>query len=389
MVVIFVLMGIWLFGQVLTDIYRGTEAVDWMRGDAGIVFFAVDLACLAALLERNDRRKVVFLTGCAIGSLLSVRFQPTESTDVWKFGYSFGTILIVILLSCYFFGRRRYMITGLLFAGITLVNLLFNYRSPVLFLLIVSVLVLPVIPERIHRLQLLPRPGSIARIAVLVGMALTAAAGSSFIIHWATSIGLAGEAAQVKNLQQEESQQGILLGGRPEIFVSSRAVMDSPILGHGSWAKDSKYVEMLNDIQVENGFQDVADPGAYGSGLIPTHSHLMSAWVYAGVLGAILWGYIFWLVLKSTVLVSNLRPPLAPIYAWLFVSYLWAIPFSPFGSSDRMIEAATIVIIMDLLEFRTSDIRMPQWLRRRAWRRMPPRARLLSRRAVGGSFGFK
>jgi hypothetical protein len=372
MTVILVLMGLWLLGQMVTDAYRRTPAVDWLRGWAGIVFFALDLCCLTALLEKNDRRKVVFISGIAIGSLLSARFHPIETTDPWKFGYSYGTMLIVILISSYFFSRRRYLITGLLFAGLIAINLIFNFRSPILFLLVVIVLALPLIPEKAGPIKLLPRRGSLARVAVLAAMALGAGVVSTSLIHWATSIGLAGEDAQAKNLEQEHSKQGLLLGARPEIFVSSRAVMESPILGHGSWAKDLRYIEMLNDIQVENGFQmDLKDLEGE-EGVIPAHSHLMGAWVWAGVLGAIFWAYIFWLVLKTTVLVSNLLPPLTPIYAWILVSYLWAILFSPFGREDRIIEAATIVIMVDLLESAPIGKKTPNWMRRSKWHRMPP-----------------
>ena len=376
--VIFVMMGLWLFGQVLTDVYRGTEAVDWMRGDATIIFFALDLACLTALLKKNDRRKIVFLTGLAIGSMLSVFLQPPEERDIWKFGYSYGTMILVILISCYFFRHQKYSITGLLFVGLVGANLVFNYRSPILFLLVLAVLVLPIVPERIGPMKVLPR-GSFARVSVLATLALTAGWASISLVHWATSIGLAGEEAQAKNLEQLQSKEGILLGGRPEIFVSSRAVLDSPILGHGSWAKDMKYVEMLDDIQIENGIHsDLEYVESINEDLIPSHSHIMGAWVNAGILGALFWGYIFWIVLKSIVVVSDLRPPLAPIYAWLLVWYLWAILFSPFGGTDRLGEAATIVIMADLLGFGTSRVKKAQWLRQVMWRRIPLNARLSS-----------
>ena len=31
----------------------------------------------------------------------------------------------------------------------------------------------------------------------------------------------------------------------PEFAVGLQAALDSPIIGHGSWAKDMKYLEML------------------------------------------------------------------------------------------------------------------------------------------------
>lgn len=129
---IFFLMGLWLFGQIVTDLYRETPAADWMRGDAAIVFFALDLAGLTVLLAGNERRKTVFLAGLAIGTLLATRLFPSQfaQDEPWKFGYSGGTIMMVVLISCYFYGHRRYLIVAFLFAGIISVNLVENYRSP-------------------------------------------------------------------------------------------------------------------------------------------------------------------------------------------------------------------------------------------------------------------
>ena len=350
---IFILMGLWLAGQVLTDIYRQTELRDWLRGDANIVLFAIDLLGFTMLLGKNERRKVVSIAGLALGSLLSARFTPSKEAleAPWKFGYASGTITIVVLISCYFFQRRRYAIVLLLLAAMAGVNLIMNYRSPVLILFVTTVFVVPIIPERLGRLRLLPRAGTAARLAVLATLALLAGALSIAAIHFVTATGLVGANAQRKNEQQSQSAGGMLLGGRPEILVSSRAVMDSPILGHGSWAKDYKYVEMMADIEEQYGIQE---PLEYleqsDEGLIPSHSHLMGAWVQAGILGAIFWGYIFWLTIKALVRVSFRPPALAPIYVDMLIGFLWSILFSPFASTVRMSAALGIVIILDLLE---------------------------------------
>ncbi len=113
-------------------------------------------------------------------------------------------------------------------------------------------------------------------------------------------------------------------GGRPEIQVSSQAVKDSPIIGYGSWPQDSKYVEMLFDIEVEQGVIDASDVADLETNLIPTHSHLMGAWVWAGILGATFWFYILWLTARATIRVAVLRPPLAPVYASLVIGYVLA-----------------------------------------------------------------
>jgi O-antigen ligase len=184
----------------------------------------------------------------------------------------------------------------------------------------------------------------------------------------ASSFGLLGEEAQNKNEVQAKAKGGLLLGGRPEILVSSRAVLDSPILGHGSGAKDQKYVEMLNDLQAEYGAPvNLSYATKVGGGLIPTHSHLMGAWVQAGILGAILWFYLFFLAVKGIIRASSVRPALAPIIVFILTGLLWDILFSPFSNTRRVMVSMAIVIILDLLDFRVAVSKGPE----RTFRRRP------------------
>lgn len=369
---LYILLGVWLVGQILTDLYRQTPAADWMRGDAAIIFFSLDITGLFFLLSENSRRKIVFVIGYVLGTFLVTRFAPSRSAqgEPWKFGYAGGTILLVVLLSCFFYRYHRYLVVGFLYAGIILVNLVQNYRSPILNLLVSLVLVIPIIPERVGRLRLLPRRGSVMRVAVLAGTVMLGGWVASTLVHLATSAGYVTEDMQAKNAEQASAKGGMLLSGRPEILVSSRAVMDSPIIGHGSWAKDHRYEEMLSDMMVEQGLKANLEDVERGSqGLIPSHSHIMGAWVWAGILGAIFWVYLYWQVVRSIVRVTILRPPLAPLYAYFLVEYSWDILFSPFGSTLRMYESLVIVIILDLLESAPQLVRLTNPLRRRPWRR--------------------
>ncbi len=144
-------------------------------------------------------------------------------------------------------------------------------ETATLFLLMTAALILPVIPERIGRLTILPKAGTALRVGVLAMMTMAAAGVALSAIRVASSIGFLGEEAQKKNETQSQSRGGILIGGRPEILVSSQAVLDSPILGHGSWAKDPKYTDMLYDIEAEYDLKPNLDEMVEAGGdLIPT-----------------------------------------------------------------------------------------------------------------------
>jgi O-antigen ligase len=139
------------------------------------------------------------------------------------------------------------------------------------------------------------------------------------------------------------------VGGRPETLVAIQAIRDSPILGHGSYPVDPKYLELKQDIQYVHGYsdsdsaEDIVDP------VIPTHSHLTMAWVESGILGGICWIYIFVLVLRALLQLGSARPPMAPLYSYLLVWFMWDILYSPFGSVNRIWAAFFILLSYKIL----------------------------------------
>ncbi len=356
-----------------------------MRGIANIAFLGVDCVALFILLAGNVRRQVIYLMGLALGDIMMTRFYPYQyaKEDTWKFGYATGVITLVLLLSCYFYRRRQYMAVAALILAIVAVNLLLNYRSPVLTLLVALALTVPVIPERLGRLRLLPRAGTGARLAVLVTLMAIAGLTAEGFVSLATRAGWLGEDAQKKNELESQSSAG-WLGGRAEIIIGLRAAIDSPILGHGSWAQDFTYIDMLYEWQHENGFiGDRETAEVMGTGRIPSHSHLVGAWVDGGILGAVCWGYIFWLNLRAIMRLGVTDISLVPIYAAVLVNFAWTILFSPLGTTARMGDALALMIVLDILRRKPdpSNARIVQRLR--AGNSKSAMARIASGRAGG------
>ena len=353
--VILTLALLWLFGQIATDIYRSTVFHDWSRGQALILFFLLDIIGLTLLLKGNVRRQLIFFLGLGIGFGLVPRLQPGwESADAattFKFGYSWAVMYTSTLISCYFYKRRQYFGVALLLFVCLSATILFNFRSGLLILFVTACLILPVIPERIGRFRILPPARTRARVFTIIGIALVAGALAGKGMAALAASGALGPGAQAKNSYETKAGWGLLLGGRPEILVSSRAVMDSPILGHGSWAKDPKYSEMLSEIEAEYGMGTGSTANVEKSGgVIPSHSHLMNAWVLSGVLGAVFWIYLFALTLKAIVKLAMLQPATAPVFVLLLSGMTWDLLFSPFGGVARVTGAFIVVVICDILD---------------------------------------
>ena len=145
---------------------------------------------------------------------------------------------------------------------------------------------------------------------------------------------------------QSSGKYGLLVGGRSEILVSGRAIFDSPFLGHGSWAKDDKYSSLLMELRRQAGYVG----GAYDEeDLIPTHSHLLGAWVEAGLSGAIFWACI--LCLPMLVLFRPHREVdcMAPLSAFVAFLLIWDILFSPYGAGLRIMTPYYVIFMMTCL----------------------------------------
>ncbi len=98
------------------------------------------------------------------------------------------------------------------------------------------------------------------------------------------------------------------------------------------------------------------------SGIIQTHSFIFGAWVDAGILGAVFWGWVFVMALKALL---KLYPPkfvLPPLVPWMAFEMLWEILFSPYGVGQRVIASYYIVVLMGYLNIRVPEAvpRKPQ-----------------------------
>ncbi len=352
----YILAGAWLLGTIIADEYNAIGLFNRAKGIARVVFFALDFMALAILLNNKTRRIVIFaLSIAALDVLGSWQYRPNVEVQ-WKFGLSEGLAVVVLLVSSYFYVRRRYGICVLIFVVLAGLNLMYGFRSQLAVHFVSAVLILPFTNSQ-ARLQ---RSGSrrgqdTSRVVILLALVGVAAYGANSAIKYATRSGFFDESTQAKFEKQSGGDLGVLFGGRPETLVAIQAIRDSPFIGHGSFPYGPEYVQMRQDIQYEHGYSDsdVAEDPEYP--VIPTHSHLTLAWVEGGILGGICWIYILALTVRGVLRLSTQRPPLAPLYCYLLVAFIWDILYSPFGSISRIMAAFYILLIYNQLKIHPSE----------------------------------
>ena len=326
----------WLVAQISTDLVRGSAFHDYARSWSKIGLTLAYFAVFYMLAFRNRRRLAMGAIGISAGGILGYFLQPTMYApgDAWKFGVGVGVTTGIVFATAAFAkwfrppNRVQAGVVGL--AGV--LNLVLGYRALGGVCLVSAVLLLSGDSARRHWRRLLV--AGAAAVLVLASYSYVARRGTL------------GDVARLKYEDQATGRFGVLLGGRDELLASAQAIVDSPLIGHGSWAQDAKYPALLAQRQVEYGY----NPSSDSPDLIPTHSYLFGAWVEAGLMGALFWGFVFWGVLRALAKPIAVAEPLRPFIMFTAVMFAWNILFSPYGQETRLLAAYAIVLIMSCLE---------------------------------------
>lgn len=358
----YILAGAWLFGTCVADAYNDIGAFNRVKGLARVVFFILDFIALAIFLNNRTRKMVIFAMGIGAVLLIGSWNYRGNFNVQWKFGMAQSVAIVALLVSSYFYAKRRYGVClsiSLVLAGLSLT---FGFRSQLAVLFVATVFILPLSKQARSRRIGAPEDQNAVRILIMLALGGVAAYAANSVIHYAAEKGFFDESTQAKFETQAQGDYGVLFGGRPETLVAIRAIIDNPIIGHGSFAYGEKYVELKQDIMYEHGYTDTDDPEVFFYPTIPTHSHLTLAWVEGGILGGICWIYIFALTVRAIYRLIALRPNLAPLYCYLLVGFLWDILYSPFGSVNRMLAAYYILLSYFILRppARAAQVRGPQ-----------------------------
>jgi hypothetical protein len=263
----------------------------------------------------------------------------------WKFGYGESVTWFLILLAAAIVTNKRmgpYAAIGIIVSAAAL-NISMGFRSlgGICFLVAGYLLLQARWGQQLSKIRTWPWR------VLLIGMVLVTFGVVVFQTYdYLAGSGLLGEVAQRNYLSQASGEYGLLLGGRSEVLVSSRAVLDSPFLGHGSWAKDYQYSSLLNELRQQAGYiAGVEDE----EGLIPTHSHLLGAWVEAGLLGAVFWMWILSLPARVLIRSHGTMDYLTPLMAFVAFLLIWDIFFSPYGAERRFVTPYYVVVLMTYL----------------------------------------
>jgi hypothetical protein len=319
---------LWLAAQVLTDVIRQSPVEDYSRGWSKILLTVTHFATIALLIRQSQRRFILYGVGLVLGGVLTFFITPGEYAAYypWKFGLG-EPITILVCLIAGMIARRSRIAAMTMITAIGAINVYLGFRS---------LGALCAASAIYSYFQFSPQlaDGRRRKLQTVLAVASLAAGvwGISAIYVHGVQSGWFGEEALQKYEIQSSGDAGVLLGGRNEFLAAGSAIVDSPVIGHGSWAKDPKYKAILYARLAELGYRNMGPE--MESDLIPSHSHLLGAWVESGVVGAVFWCWVLWLT-GSTLVRASGREPLFPFFAFIALLLIWNVLFSPYGADER------------------------------------------------------
>jgi hypothetical protein len=330
---------IWAGAQLLSDVWNNTPFESSLKGVFAPIVLCFTVLGLARYFRANPRRMPSFLLGGTLGQLAATLLFPDSYAqgNPWKWGV--GACVLSLISIHYSFFRRSATERALVFfiTVFSLVTLAFDARS-LAGLPVFTLGIYWITRKQNGRIARLfsGRRGLLKLVLVLVPTVVFV----NILISWVLSTSavlelLPGTTAE-KYRAQASGAYGILLGGRTEILVSSRAFFDHPWLGHGSWARDrsGEYISELASLRATLGYSESSsvDAASLELGLIPVHSYIMGALVWAGIFGGLFWLYLLSAI--GRIFLRSMRE--LPYYYFIgMVMLAWNVLFSPFGASAR------------------------------------------------------
>ena len=341
----------WFASAVVTDIVRETELSLALKGATTPLLWASAFISMYFLLrERLDLIRW-FVLGAAISGVVSLYiFKPgsiigLEQKAGSAFDYNYRILIgvsttFVWAAVLFLYPRFRKLTFGIMIV-FALLSFIEGSRSAgaVMFL---AALLFAFSRQLFGPGARTRQRQSNKRVAQLAIVGLIAVLSISEGYRYAVLDGWLGEDEMQRYLSQSVSKVGIL-AGRSEFASAMFAIADSPVIGHGSWARDKKGYRLMGATALGMDLSHLRDTSEL---LIPAHSHLWGPWIANGFLGFVFWFYMLMFVVFFLVNDLPYAPKYLPFLLIFGLGALWSIIFSPVGFRPLAVAGFTFMIVI-------------------------------------------
>ena len=313
--VLFLTGMLMVFGYVVSDLVAETGPAQYLRGWARTIMLLLDCMAILVVASHGFRYLRWYVLGIALAILTGnmINLQPITPTS-WKSGYGIAIGLVLAALVC---SRLPKILASGVLIGYGFLCILMDSRS-LGGIFAVAGLVMLVRLFVAHK-------GSFPVFRVIFVIVALLTIGASFLFT------LSGTDSEHFD-RRMESNQGRYIG----IVVATRAIIDSPLIGYGSWAADKRYTQMLKQ-EAARASTKMNRPLQMGQSLLP-HSQILQAWVEGGVLALPFFIAYCWSMARALFRLAGGHAPseTTPLLLVLLLLGIWNLLASPFLGGHRI-----------------------------------------------------
>lgn len=353
-----VLCLVWSAMQLFSDFSNGTDFKYSIKGVSAPLIFLSTFLALVAVTSGEKRKILSFVVGFVIQSSISVLINPTAYFlyEPWKWGL--GSIILNFGLICLAFrgDSRSTRFMTILFVIITsFISIYFNARSLAVIPLAALALHLIFMSRKLEFITSIFQKKNGVYIFLALFLLIFPLANIALKSIFSSEIFLSrvSEEAAVKYKTQANSNVNFFLAGRSEIYISFKAFLDAPLLGHGSWPQDkNNYNSELSKFTFENGINVGDTYDNLEAELIPAHSFIAGNLVWAGFFSSLIWIYTIHWTTRNYLRFGHGLPTYIHVG---FFGLIWSIFFSPFGADNRWATSVFLcVLFCYTLDYKTA-----------------------------------
>lgn len=357
------ILALMFFGVIISDFILNNYYWFSARAFARPVFMLGFLLFFIPVLKRDPLSIAAMVYGAVLAGVIKYlrpsQFEDAGALDLESYaGIAFRVMpmifAFIIALAVWVYPRSRLAAALCFVAGAASVVYFGGPRSSALNWMIAAGVVVSIWllkSSRSRRINL--KKG---RLILLGFVALLVMTMTYFAYIYAAPRGYLGEGQEQKMLEQSRtvfgaSPLGLILAGRPQFYGAVLGVIDSPIIGHGSWRHDLTSIytfEAIASVGTDPRLIDMMtrSGGAAGAG----HSVLMQAWVENGIVPAMALVAAMWIIFKVGLFSIRYENRMTPYFIYTIISFSWAFLFSPPGMDLRFsigLFMAFYVVFMD------------------------------------------
>ncbi len=319
-----------LLGYVVSDIYRGIPAADYVRGWSRWGVMISNFVCLCWLASKSWGHLWQFAVGWQVGHALLPFIQGFAGQNfgyLWKFYFAFPLLVLMLFL----LRKRSPKTLTAALIGFGVLSVALDFRSIALVCWLTAAITFLSDRRLTQRTWNLKKSTMIKAVASLLLVAMVAV--------WAVQ-SLGAKYGYTERFYRSNMKRITFAK------VTIEGIRQSPMIGYGSWAKNAE-LRKIRDRLIKKSGQDKVFREAHDKDLVIAHSQLLQGWLEGGILGVLFFVFFGYQLLRKSIYLIAERPyaMYMPMVILFCINASWHLVFSPFKGTQRIFIAIAAVAI--------------------------------------------